>query len=95
MSHLNLPWRASGGVVRDSKGFTVAECDVEQDRKAAEERAKLIAAAPELLVALQALHVICRDCDAENDNEPPSEEQYCAAMDAAEAVIAKATGDAA
>lgn len=57
--------------------------------------ARLIAAAPELLEALQALHAICRDCDLEEgQQERPTEEQYVAAMERAEAAIAAATGSA-
>ena len=54
--------------------------------------ARLIAAAPDLLAALAVLHRMCRDCDLEVDAERPTEEQYCAAMDAAEAAMAKAEG---
>lgn len=49
----------------------------------------------ELLSALQALHVVCLNCDLETEAERPTEEQYTAAMNAAEAVIAKVHGSAA
>ncbi len=48
----------------------------------------LVKAAPVLLDALVALHRICRDCDLEHEAERPTEEQYAAAMDAAEAALA-------
>lgn len=48
----------------------------------------LVKAAPVLLDALVALHRICRDCDLEHEAERPTEEQYAAAMDAAEVALA-------
>ena len=48
----------------------------------------LVKAAPVLLHALVALHRICRDCDLEHEAERPTEEQYTAAMDAAEEALA-------
>ena len=56
--------------------------------------ARVIAAAPDLLAALTALHAVCLSCDAEDPNAvAPDEATYTAAMDAAEAAIAAATGE--
>jgi hypothetical protein len=63
-------------------------------RSESQANARLIAAAPELLAALQALHRMCRDCDLETQAQRPTEQQYNDAMDAAEAAIAKAAGAA-
>ena len=58
-----------------------------------EHRALLVAAAPALLDALRDLVRICQNCDAEKpDSNAPSEEEYQAAMDAAEEAIAWAGG---
>ena len=58
------------------------------------ENARLIATVHDLLAALRELHAVCVDMDLENQNDRPTEEQYCATMDAARVAIAKATGDA-
>jgi hypothetical protein len=42
-----------------------------------------------LRAALVALYRICRDCDLESEAERPTEDEYNAAMDAAEAALAK------
>ena len=60
----------------------------------AEENARRIAALPELLAALIALHRICCDCDLENEGDRPTEDQYVAAMDATDVAIAEVTGSA-
>ena len=54
--------------------------------------ARLIAAAPDMLAALRELHAVCVGMDLENQNDRPTEEQYCATMDAARVAIKAATG---
>ncbi|WP_097198288.1 hypothetical protein [Variovorax sp. YR752] len=46
----------------------------------------------ELLRALEVLVDVCTNMDLEHEKSRPTEEEYCAAMDAAEGVIAKVTG---
>src|SRR2546426_11049000 len=48
----------------------------------------------ELLRALEKLHDVCTNMDLAHEASRPTEEEYSAAMDAAEAAIAKATGSA-
>jgi len=48
--------------------------------------------ASELLTALKALHRVCAGSDLEVEGERPTEDEYQAAMTAAETAIAKATG---
>ena len=88
---------AATTIVSDSgtKRTVVAECGG-NGRPSTDslDDARVMAAAPAMLAALRALHRICRDCDLERDTERPTEEQYCSAMDAAEAALFKATGEA-
>ena len=56
--------------------------------------ATLIAQAPAILIALQALHAVCLGMDAENQMERPTEAEYQAAMTVAAVAIAQATGAA-
>ena len=62
------------------------------EAKVAAGHKRLTESAGDLLAALTALHRICLDCDLEDQNTRPTEEEYVAAMDAAEAAIARATG---
>lgn len=57
--------------------------------------ARLIAAAPDLLAALKALHDNMHAQDSANGVEPPTEDDYRQCMRDAAAAIAKATGSAA
>ena len=75
-----------------------AGCTEAEELGDMEANARLIAAAPELLAALVALHdnVRAQDLDdALKPPNPPSEEQYQQCMRNAAAAIAKATGSAA
>lgn len=51
----------------------------------------LISAAPDLLQALQTIHAICVGMDADNQQEPPTEQHYKSTMAQAAAAISKAT----
>lgn len=57
-----------------------------------EQEARLIAAAPDLLGALQELLQTCIAMDLENQQDRPTEKVYQRAMQAARAAIAKASG---
>lgn len=82
--------------VKDRDNNIVAECfeDIREQGESAIEEAKanatLYAAAPELLEALTTLRAVARSMEAERDSEKPTEDEYQAALVAADAAIAKA-----
>jgi hypothetical protein len=78
------PLRTALAIV-DAGGECVAVVPPGQDTKHAD--AQLLASSPQTLHALQLLYRICLDCDLEDQQRRPTEEDYQAAMDAAEQAI--------
>lgn len=91
-------------VIVDKPGRLLPICTVENDHPEAEEIARLIAAAPDLLAAARE-GLLCAEADLENErqsctenDEDPEADQFVklfkARRDLIAAAIAKATGDA-
>ena len=90
MKHTPGPWNVIGNIICTNKGTTVAVIQhVWSDDKETSSNGRLIAAAPELLEALERL--------LRADEKPPTEEQAeeaIMAMGNARRIIQKAKGEA-
>lgn len=107
-SHTPGPWLWDGNTLRPEQadpersavhsildaegGFGFLGSDWRQTLPELEADRRVIAAAPELLVALQRLHANMQAQDLDAQAKRPTEDDYQACMAAAAAAIAKATG---
>lgn len=84
--HTPAPWEIETIESEDCLSYAILGCQYESEKQA---NARLIAAAPELLEALETACEIIRDSYGEEDVDIPSD---CQAVNVMERAIAKAKG---